>query len=752
MASARSAWGIDIGNRALKAVKLVREGDQLRVDDFEIIEHETVLSNSGDNRDSLIQSALAQFIQRHPLKSTPLAVGVSGQQSFARFIKLPPVEDKRIPEIVRFEAIQQIPFPLDDVEWAYHLFRSPESPDVEVGIFAMRKELLASHIKYFTDFDTNVQVVQLSPLAVYNAMYYDGRLRGTTMLIDLGAENTDLIIADENSIWMRSIPIGGNNFTDTLVKAFKLNFAKAEDLKRNAATSKYARQIFQAMRPVFADLVAEIQRSVGFYSSVHRDSRIKKCLAIGGTFKLPGLQKYLQQNLNLDVERLDTIAAAPAADSKVAPNFNENVLSLVTAYGLGVQAMEQAKVTSSLLPQKIRREKEWKEKTKWFAAAAALFVAGTAISAGSWWLHNLKYEGAAETRARVDTIKSEAQRLDSAWEQIQSSGGPERTRIQNVRGIEAFRTIWGMLMADIYKALPAPQPEVVDPNPEVIKKVPRAERRQIVIDSLHASYMPSLAAVLSGDLSQFASAAGIQAPAGGGGFASPMSPPTPMGGAGGEFGSVGSVGAGGEFGSPGGAAPVDPNAAPDPNAPRGFLVRAVVVTPNDKGAELVQDTLIRNLMAIGPTNEKPRVPYSIPKAKIITAKRLRADEPRLSKIRSDFEAARNKAQGLLPAGNFGGGGSPGGAGAFGGEFGSPGGAQFGGGSAPFGGGSPFGGGFGGGGGGPVGQDDPAPFADRRTGEDIRDDWMFDVIFVVQLDPPPPASTPAEGASASADGQ
>ena len=49
-----------------------------------------------------------------------------------------------------------------------------------------------------------------------------------------------------------------------------------------AATSKYARQIFQAMRPIFADLVAEIQRSIGFYSSVHRDSRIAKVLALGG--------------------------------------------------------------------------------------------------------------------------------------------------------------------------------------------------------------------------------------------------------------------------------------------------------------------------------------------------------------------------------------------------------------------------------------------------------------------------------------
>ena len=56
MASARFAWGIDVGNRALKAVKLVRDGDGFRVDDFEFIEHETFLSQSGDNRDALINA------------------------------------------------------------------------------------------------------------------------------------------------------------------------------------------------------------------------------------------------------------------------------------------------------------------------------------------------------------------------------------------------------------------------------------------------------------------------------------------------------------------------------------------------------------------------------------------------------------------------------------------------------------------------------------------------------------------------
>src|SRR5436309_15042742 len=159
MATTRSAWGIDIGNRALKAVKLVREGDRLRVDDLEVIEHDQILSSAGDNKEGLIQTALANFVQRHGIKGSLVGISVSGQSSFARFIKLPPVETKKIPEIVKFEAIQQIPFPLDDVEWSYQLFQSPDSPDVEVGIFAMRKELINQHIGHFTSVDLNVQVV-----------------------------------------------------------------------------------------------------------------------------------------------------------------------------------------------------------------------------------------------------------------------------------------------------------------------------------------------------------------------------------------------------------------------------------------------------------------------------------------------------------------------------------------------------------------------------------------------------------------
>ena len=250
---------------------------------------------------------------------------MSGQSSFARFIKLPPVEPRQIPSIVRFEAIQQIPFPLEEVEWSYQLFKDEASPDVEVGIFAMRKELVQEHLKYFTEAGLNVQVVQMNPLAVYNGMYFDERLKGTTMVIDLGARKyrphhrrggNDLAPLDPDRRERASTEAAGEKLQAAVREG-------GEDLKHALPpANKYGRQILQAMRPVFADLVAEIQRSIGFYASVHTAIRESpRSWRHGRTFRLPGLQKYLQQNLQLEVQKIDQLGNTAATDAKVAAAF-----------------------------------------------------------------------------------------------------------------------------------------------------------------------------------------------------------------------------------------------------------------------------------------------------------------------------------------------------------------------------------------------------------------------------------------------
>ena len=373
MARAKSVWGIDIGQCALKALKLSDADGKFQVDAFEVIEHPENLRGPDVDRSEVFVHALNQFLARNDVSNSNVAVAVPGQSSFMRFVKLPPVEPKRIPSIVKFEAEQQIPFPIDEVIWRWQTFHDPDSPDVEVGIFAMKRMEIAEMLATMSFANLKVDMVQMAPLALYNFMCVDGQLAsdGATLLADVGADKTDLVVADGPRIWTRTIQIGGNNFTEALVRAFKLSFGKAESLKRTAATSKYARQVFQAMRPVFADLVQEIQRSIGYYTSLHRESRFKRVLGLGNGFRLPGLQKFLQQNLNIPVVKIDNYNLTTLAPELSEPTFAEDALSFGVAYGLAVQGLGESKVSTNLLPDEVVRKRLWDSKKPWFAAAAA---------------------------------------------------------------------------------------------------------------------------------------------------------------------------------------------------------------------------------------------------------------------------------------------------------------------------------------------------------------------------------------------
>src|SRR3972149_5441657 len=113
-------------------------------------------------------------MEKHDLSQHQLVVGVPGQNTLARFTKLPPVDKKKIPEIVKYEAQQQIPFDMEEVIWDYQTFENPEAMETEVGIFAMRRELMREHLKFLSDLKLAPAIVQSSPLALYTALRYDG--------------------------------------------------------------------------------------------------------------------------------------------------------------------------------------------------------------------------------------------------------------------------------------------------------------------------------------------------------------------------------------------------------------------------------------------------------------------------------------------------------------------------------------------------------------------------------------------------
>jgi len=523
MASGQAVWGIDMGKCALKAVRLRLAAEskvELLATDY--IAHAKVLTQPDANRDELIASALEKFLSRNDISNDQVVVSVPGQHTLARFSKLPPLEEKKIPDIVRYEADQQIPFDIDEVVWDYQTFREEDSPEIEVGIFAMKRELIRSYLMHFENAGIEPVIVQASPLALYNGAAYEGLIdEGATIILDIGAENTDLIVATPWSLWTRTIPLGGNNFTDALVKSFKLSFSKAEHLKVTATSSKYARQVFQAMRPIFADLVQELQRSIGFYTSTHRDTQPGRCLAMGAAFKLPGLQKYLQQNLSLRVKRPEKFRMMEASSAASAPQFAENVLSFGVAYGLAVQGLGQGKVSSNLLPPEIAKQAVWRKKRPFFGAAAACLLLATGVV----WARYFTDIGAiratkGDPPARMDaaraaeviesdlpghvpageyaeTVVSAAETLKRHYERLSREGQNEQETIDQIVKLQQNQSVMLRLYQIMHEALPqlqeplasADSPEAylaaIQANPHDLR---RGARKQIFIEKLSIRY------------------------------------------------------------------------------------------------------------------------------------------------------------------------------------------------------------------------------------------------------------------------
>ena len=426
MASKTGAvWAVDIGNNSIKALHLTDERGVVEVIGFENIQHGKVLTGAGvkpAERDELVALSLRKFVSKYDLSKDDLIVSVPSQNSFARFVKLPPVEKKRIPEIVNFEAVQQIPFDINDVQWDWQLMTEEDSPETKVGIFAIKNEVVNSVLEHFSRENLQVQHVQMAPMALYNYLLYDrpDLVKSDSqaiVILNIGADNTDLVVCTKSTVWQRCILIGGNNFTKAIADTFKLNFEKAEKLKRTAAVSKYARQIFQAMRPVFTDLVSETQRSLGFYTSSNPNAKIVKIVALGGGTKLRGLLKYLQQTLQIPVEMPDSFKRLTMGAGVSPAKFHENVCDFGIVYGLGLQGLELARIRSNLLPRRIARTMAWAGKSKYFIAAASILFLVSLLGFARTGLDKISYERnnrvRQETSAIINETKDTQEKLDA---------------------------------------------------------------------------------------------------------------------------------------------------------------------------------------------------------------------------------------------------------------------------------------------------------------------------------------------------
>ena len=310
----RTAWGLDIGGHALKAVKITQTSGGLLIEDMDILEYPALKPDVNFLQSTYIKEAIQAFLAKHHITKTDnVLVSIPGQFVLSRFTTVPPVDKKQLKDIVTYEAKQQIPFDLKDIVWDYQQLSEqvPATEGIEIGLFASKRGTLDHILSNIASLKPSLTALQVSPLAISNFIFFDRQVDGPAIIINIETENTDIVILDGLHLWLRSI----------------------------------------TLPTVDADLVKEIQRSMEYYKSLTKEEvNFKNILLIGNRFKDPSNVKFISDNFTYEVKVLKTLNNLKLSD-KINPDFlNENLANLSVALGLAVQGLGLGRININLLP------------------------------------------------------------------------------------------------------------------------------------------------------------------------------------------------------------------------------------------------------------------------------------------------------------------------------------------------------------------------------------------------------------------
>ncbi len=525
MAKNNGVWGIDIGRSAIKALRCRLEGDAVVADGFDYIEYPKILSQPDADPNELIKEALEQFLSRNDLRGDKVAISVSGESGLARYFKPPPVDVKKIADIVKYEAKQQIPFALEDVIWDYQRMPGGQETDgfaldTEIGLFAMKREQVSKALAPYNSAMIEVDYIQLAPIALYNYVAYDltkdlppgedyssESPPPSTVVLAIGTETTDLVVTNGYRLWQRNIPLGGSHFTKQLSKDLKLTFAKAEHLKRNPKQAEDPKAIFQAMRPVFGDMVTEVQRSIRHFQNLDRKASINRVVLLGNTGKLPGLQQYLSKHLGYEVEQIDSFNQLSGAQVVTSPSFKDNVPAFGSCYGLCLQGLGKSKITTNLLPREIYTQRMIKAKKPWALAAVSVLMLGLAFN---YMLHYLVWNEVHPefevNRVKWDDAVKSAESVNSLSSSLISQ---DKERVEKyallqqigheVVGTADRRVLWLELMKAINNALPPTDESLAPGQVPDAKTLDFSKRKDLKIEYIESQYFPASGEPAIGD-------------------------------------------------------------------------------------------------------------------------------------------------------------------------------------------------------------------------------------------------------------
>ncbi len=309
-----AAWGIDVGEYALKAIRLTRSpiDGTVAIDVAMLIEHDNLAHPARvvDQQHTTVGATLAEFCNRATIEKTDkICANLHSQKVLGRFLQLPVTTPKKLAELVKFESDNAIPCPADELVLQHHAFprdrtageNSDHADFQHVMLLAAKRQDVRERLRLFEEAEIRVDTLQSDAVALYNFALHDclsdnvGTLSDPQPLamLDVGTRATNLVICSAHGIWFRTLRFGGVDFTEAILRPFNLTYEQAEQVKRQPVRARRLNRLYGELDTVLSRFTAETQRSMASYEKDHRGPGVAKVWGCGGGFQVHGLLRQL---------------------------------------------------------------------------------------------------------------------------------------------------------------------------------------------------------------------------------------------------------------------------------------------------------------------------------------------------------------------------------------------------------------------------------------------------------------------------
>jgi len=432
-------------------------------------------------RQSQARIAVDQMVAECGYKGQKVNYSIASQAVFTRFVKLPTVGEEQVDQIVTFEAQQNVPYPINEVVWDYQLVESGDSAQVEVVIVAIKSDLLDEINDGVESSGLGTTVVDVAPMALYNAYRYNySDLQGCSLIIDIGARSTNLVFVEPRKVFSRSIPTGGNNVTAAIAKDFNEGFQASEERKKRdgfvSLGGAYAdpddaaiARVSKMIRNTMTRLHAEISRSIQFYRSQQGGSQPARVFIAGGTASLPYMREFFQEKFQLPVEFFNPLRNVSVAGELNMEDISRHAHTMGELVGLALRGISACPMELNLRPASVVRRHVLAERRPALVLAA---VCGL-LALTAWWLYYM--HAASVTNQVLEQVKPKVaglQGYENRMKSVNSDVKAQAATAEPLMHAVYERDYWATILDDVNKRLPKDYIWLTGFEPQMVTEKP----------------------------------------------------------------------------------------------------------------------------------------------------------------------------------------------------------------------------------------------------------------------------------------